>query len=66
MDKVKNGFRRFYNNEVNVTNTAGAATAVRVNNDIPDMDFVFNTVRMTGCRKKSAPAARSVFRSAGR
>lgn len=54
MDKVKNGFRRFYNNEVNVTNTAGAATAVRVNNDIPDMDFVFNTVRMTGTGNATA------------
>lgn len=48
MDKVKKGFRRFYNNEVNMTNVSGPATAIRVNNDIQGMDFVFNTVRMGG------------------
>lgn len=54
MDKVKKGFRRFYNNEINLSGTAGAATAVRVNNDIEGMDFVFNTVRLSGTGSATA------------
>ncbi|MCM1319924.1 MAG: DUF4465 domain-containing protein [Muribaculaceae bacterium] len=47
MDNVKDGVRRIYNNEINITDAPGAsACGIRFNNGIPNVDVINNTIRM--------------------
>lgn len=44
---VRNGNRRIYNNEINITDAPGlSATGIRINNEIPGIEIVNNTLRM--------------------
>lgn len=48
IDKMKTGFRRIFNNEINIAGISGATTGVRFNNEIPSLEFRHNTLNMTG------------------
>lgn len=55
------GFRRIYNNEINLVNTESAVTGIRVNNEIPGLEIVANTVSITPAPEMSNSACGIYF-----
>lgn len=48
IDKMEDGFRHIFNNEINIAGTTGATTGIRINNEIPNLEYQYNTLRITG------------------
>lgn len=59
-EKRAPGTRRIYNNEINLVNTSTAVTGIRVNNEIPALEIVNNTISIEPAADATA-AATGIF-----
>ena len=56
----ENTSARVFNNEINMLNVSSGVTGLRVNNDIPNLDIVHNTINITP-KADTACAATGIF-----